>query len=114
MTMTLKSYFTVKEAAKKLKINTSRVRQIILAGDLNAEKVGRDWLISSVKLKDYQSRRRGPGRPIQYDDEVSEETIAIEDVATLAQEATMTKRCPRCKKDNFSHVQTCLKCGMFF
>ncbi len=54
-------YITTKQAAKKLGINDSRVRQLILAGRLPAEKAGRDWLIKESDLKEVADRK--PGRP---------------------------------------------------
>ena len=50
-----------KEAAKKLKIDDSRVRQLIRAGRLPAQKVGRSWIIDPANLK-YVAHRK-PGRP---------------------------------------------------
>ena len=52
---------TTKQAAKLLKINDSRVRQLILAGRLPAQKFGRDWLIQEKDLKLVEDRK--PGRP---------------------------------------------------
>lgn len=44
-------YINTKEAATLLGVNASRVRQLILAGKLAAEKVGRDWVIKPGDLK---------------------------------------------------------------
>ena len=52
---------TTKFAAKALKINDSRVRQLILSGRLPALKIGRDWLIKAKDLKKVENRK--PGRP---------------------------------------------------
>ena len=49
------------EAAKKLKIDDSRVRQLIRAGRLPAQKVGRSWIIDPKDLKLVKDRK--PGRP---------------------------------------------------
>lgn len=52
---------TTKEAAKKLKVNPSRVRQLILAGRLPAQKIGRDLFIREWDLLKVKNRK--PGRP---------------------------------------------------
>ncbi len=52
---------TTVQAAKALKVNDSRVRQLILAGRLPAQKFGRDWLIQKKDLKLVANRK--PGRP---------------------------------------------------
>jgi excisionase family DNA binding protein len=52
---------TTKQAAKVLKINDSRVRQLILSGRLPAKKFGRDWQIREKDLKKVENRK--PGRP---------------------------------------------------
>jgi len=49
------------QAAKILKINQSRVRQLILSGRLPAIKFGRDWAINVKFLK--MVRIRKTGRP---------------------------------------------------
>jgi excisionase family DNA binding protein len=50
---------TTAEAARRLKITTARVRQMILAGRLPAEKFGRDLVIREVDLKLVQHRKIG-------------------------------------------------------
>ena len=52
---------TTKQAAKALKVNDSRVRQLILSGRLPALKLGRDWIIKENDLKKVENRK--PGRP---------------------------------------------------
>jgi excisionase family DNA binding protein len=52
---------TTKQAAKALKVNDSRVRQLILSGRLPALKLGRDWIIKEKDLKKVENRK--PGRP---------------------------------------------------
>ena len=56
---------TTTQTAELLGVNASRVRQLILAGRLPAEKWGRDWLI---KREDAEKLHRQPvgypkGRP---------------------------------------------------
>jgi excisionase family DNA binding protein len=52
---------TVTEAATRLGVNTSRVRQLILEKRLPATKVGRDWYIKPADLAAVADRK--PGRP---------------------------------------------------
>ena len=57
----LMKIFTTKQAAKALRVNDSRVRQLILSGRLPAIKIGRDWIIQKKDLKKVENRK--PGRP---------------------------------------------------
>lgn len=50
-----------KEASRQLGVNMQRVRQLIAAGRLPAQKVGRDWIIRERDLAKVADRR--PGRP---------------------------------------------------
>jgi excisionase family DNA binding protein len=50
-----------RQAAQALNVNDSRVRQLILAGRLPAQKIGRDWIIFEKDLKKVANRK--PGRP---------------------------------------------------
>lgn len=52
---------TTKDAAKKLGVSDGRVRAMIIAGRLPAEKFGRAHLIREADLK--LVRNRKPGRP---------------------------------------------------
>ena len=52
---------TAKQAAKALGVNDSRVRQLILAGRLPAQKFGHIWLIREKDLAKVADRK--PGRP---------------------------------------------------
>jgi excisionase family DNA binding protein len=55
---------STKEAAQRLGLKTTgAVRQFILMGKLKAEKRGRDWWIDEKSLEQFQSERRGRGRP---------------------------------------------------
>ena len=49
------------EAAKELGVTSIRVRALISAGRLPAQKIGRDWIIHSSDLD--LVRVRKPGRP---------------------------------------------------
>lgn len=53
---------TTKQAAERLGVNASRVRQLILAGRLAARKQGRDWLIDERSLKAVADRKVGRPR----------------------------------------------------
>ncbi len=52
---------TTKEAAERLGVTVTRVQQLILAGRLPAEKMGRDYFIKGDDLKLVEDRK--PGRP---------------------------------------------------
>jgi len=54
---------TTAQTANLLGINASRVRQLIAAGVIRAEKHGRDWLIERPEIEKYRDARRTPGRP---------------------------------------------------
>lgn len=56
--------FTTTEAAKILGVRPARVRQLILAGVIEAEKRGRDLLIakSEVEKAKLRNTQRGPAR----------------------------------------------------
>ena len=41
----VKDWMSTQEAAADLGVSTGRVRQLLLAGQLPGEKLGRDWLI---------------------------------------------------------------------
>ena len=53
---------TSAEAARELGITQSRIRQLIAAGTLRAEKHGRDWLIAPEDLETARQRDTRPGR----------------------------------------------------
>ena len=50
---------TTKEAAERLGVTAARVRQLVLAGDLPAEKFGRDLMIKEGDLKLVADRPMG-------------------------------------------------------
>ena len=52
---------TAAQAAERLGVNASRVRALIAAGRLDAQKPGRDWVIPEYALLDVAERK--PGRP---------------------------------------------------
>lgn len=56
---------SVREAAERLGVDDSRVRQLIAAGLLGARRVGgRAWLVSADDVNKLVSHRSSPGRPL--------------------------------------------------
>ena len=55
---------TTREAGKRLGINDSRVRQLIIEGRLPATKFGNAWMIQEKDLKKVANRK--PGRPQKW------------------------------------------------
>ena len=53
---------TTLEAAVELGVTPQRVRALIVAGRLKAEKVGRDWLIAPHALEAVRIRKSGRPR----------------------------------------------------
>jgi excisionase family DNA binding protein len=54
---------TTAQAAERLGVDASRVRQLLAAGKLTGHRAGRDWLIDPQSVIDYADNRRRPGRP---------------------------------------------------
>lgn len=54
----------VKDAAQRLGVSESRIRQLLVAGDLNGRRMGRAWLIDSDDVARLQGQRRRSGRPV--------------------------------------------------
>lgn len=46
-----------KKAAEQLGLTASRIRQLLLSGELQGEKLGRDWLISEKTVRELKKRR---------------------------------------------------------
>jgi excisionase family DNA binding protein len=57
--MDISKYLTTAQAAVILGVNTSRVRQLILAGRLPTVRVGRDHFIDPRDLKPLRDRGKG-------------------------------------------------------
>jgi excisionase family DNA binding protein len=56
-----KTAYTTAEAAAKLGVTPARVRQMVLAGVLEAEKFGRDLVISADAIAVAEQRKTKPG-----------------------------------------------------
>jgi excisionase family DNA binding protein len=52
---------SVAEAAEKLGVTRARVNQLISSGRLEAQKIGRSFVIREVDLQQVETRK--PGRP---------------------------------------------------
>jgi len=55
---------TTNQVAQKLNLTPSRVRQLIMAGRLPAEKIGRDLFVKEQDLKNFKRQPRGRPRNI--------------------------------------------------
>ncbi len=53
---------TTAEAADQLGVSARRVRQFCRAGRLEAQKIGRDWIVLQADLNQFKSIPRKPGR----------------------------------------------------
>src|SRR5688572_22506333 len=60
----LVSWLSVESAAALLKLHPTRVRRLIAGGELDAQKVGRDWLIDPISLERLRLAERPRGRPL--------------------------------------------------
>ncbi|OAI54028.1 hypothetical protein AYO44_03865 [Planctomycetaceae bacterium SCGC AG-212-F19] len=56
-------YLSTQQAAEALGVNDSRIRQLVRAGLLKAEKVGRDWLIPPAEVQRLKANPLPKGRP---------------------------------------------------
>jgi excisionase family DNA binding protein len=55
-------FITTKEAAERLKVSRARIYQLIAAGTIAAEKLGRDYVIKESAIKSVKTFGK-PGRP---------------------------------------------------
>lgn len=56
--------YSTEQAAKILSVSPSRVRQLINANMISANKIGRDHIISEAEIKKYISNpKKSKGRP---------------------------------------------------
>ena len=56
----VKAWMSTQEAATALGVSPGRVRQLLLAGQLPGEKLGRDWMIRRADLERFKALP--PGR----------------------------------------------------
>jgi excisionase family DNA binding protein len=69
----MSNMLTTKEAAARLGITAGRVRQMVLAGQLPAQKFGRDLVIAESDLNLVEDRK--PGRPLKTEKKTTEKPI---------------------------------------
>ena len=60
---------TTNEAASTLGITLRMVQAHITSGQIKAQKIGRDWLISDEEMERFQRERRKVGRPKREKDD---------------------------------------------
>ena len=76
-------YVTVEEAAEILGLSPTRVRALALTGELQGDKLGRDWIFSAAVIERVsQKQRPGPGRP---DTTVDDATLSERMVRAIGQ-----------------------------
>ena len=54
----------VRDAAERLGVSESRIRQLLAAGDLNGRRLGRAWLVDGDDVARLQGQKRRSGRPV--------------------------------------------------
>lgn len=59
----MEGYLTTKEAADRLGVSSSRIRHMIIAGLVKAEKFGRDNVIPEAEIERLEKVDRKAGRP---------------------------------------------------
>lgn len=57
----VKDLYTTSEAAAELGVTSARVRQMILKGELAAQKFGRDLMITAKAVAEAKKRKTSPG-----------------------------------------------------
>jgi excisionase family DNA binding protein len=65
---------TTKEASERLSVTVTRVQQLIAAGRLPAEKMGRDYFIKEDDLKLVADRKPGRPRKVQVEKAAKQES----------------------------------------
>lgn len=74
------NYLTTKETAEKLGVTVGRVRQMVIAGQLSAEKFGRDLMINETDIKAVSNRKTG--RPKKAETNGNEKPKSFAEVAS--------------------------------
>lgn len=57
----MEGYVSTAEAARIIKCNDSRVRQLLREKKLRGERTGRDWLVEKKSAEEYRDSERKPG-----------------------------------------------------
>ena len=57
----MKDFYTTSEVAEELGVTSARVRQMVLKGELEAAKFGRDLVITAQALSQARKRKTSPG-----------------------------------------------------
>ena len=57
------TWMTVQEAAESLGVTDSRVRQMLIAGELIGEKFGKSWAVTRKAVVDFGKKDRPRGNP---------------------------------------------------
>ena len=70
-------------AAKELHLSRNRVRQLIKAGRLPAQKIGREYAITREDLEAFKAVDRPVGRPPKEEAEIDENTPGGRDVESI-------------------------------
>jgi excisionase family DNA binding protein len=62
--LTRKEWFTVTEAAEVLGVSGGRIRQLLLAGRIDGQKLHpRSWVVSAASVRAFGKLDRPPGNP---------------------------------------------------
>ena len=59
----MKGYFTIGEAAQRAGVGVQHMTRLVRTKHVNAERMGRAWIVEETSLDAYMQERRGPGRP---------------------------------------------------
>jgi excisionase family DNA binding protein len=79
------NYLTTKETAEKLGVSTGRIRQMVIAGQLHAEKFGRELMISETDIKAVRNRKTGrPKKTENGNEETKSSNNALMSFADVA------------------------------
>ncbi len=70
-------------AAKELHLSRNRVRQLIKAGRLPAQKIGREYAITREDLETFKAIDRPVGRPPKEEAEIDENAPGDGDVESV-------------------------------
>ena len=67
---------TTADAAAQLGVTPARIRQLVLSGEIKAEKVGRDVLIPVAEIETAKARKTKPGPAPKKPDESQTKQVA--------------------------------------